>query len=583
MKVSMFLKSLLAINLFVLSSCTKLNSVKTASENYIPSGLTYQLPVKRFAIKSTFDVEKCTQNDEDSALVDAAITVSVAESLIGGEAYTLNYEELSTWTKITDTQFQLSEAGLLTGINASIADQSGAIISNSATAAINVSRAASMPPIPFPVSNSFKSSAAALDSFKVHSGAIFNASDFKRLMSVDMDLKALKGLDGIKIDKNRKDLINKLKEDLKNPCKKISKLLAEKKDLHDRLVAEKDNDKKRQRHIARLGDISVEIKSLTSLADTYSTLGLDADKKILLSRIQLLEKERDQSESYIKALGASATEELTRRLGEIKDSLQVTTYLDFTPSFDAMSVSIDVKESDLHRLVDDVFDASMIRLPTVNFSVKPITAISGIGNREPASDTVGIAYRIPVASEAKATYILNGRERVIFTASANVPQFGPIGSLSLKNEAFDDNILEVAFNPATGSPSRVFFKAKSKGESASAAARDVSGSYFQFQKDKQSDRVDAKKVALEIATSEVALGKAQSELALAQVEAEIQLLRDQQRLQAVRTGTATAAEVELEALKTQEALLMQRLNILKLENDIAEQRIRSELISIDQY
>ena len=502
-------------------------------------------------------------------------------------------------SKITETQFQLSEAGLLTGINASIADQSGAILANSATAAASIARAVYAPSIDLELSKKFKKQIDSLNNFQISRGEVFKVSDLKKLSIPGANLDVFRGVDGKVVDKNVHRAIDEAKEDLKNPCFNISKLIDKKKYFQEQLVIENDRDKIRQKHNRRLSEIKVELESLISLKDAYSSLGLASDKEVLMKRIRLLETERDGSKALIKSLGESSTDNIVQALAKIKDELLITTSLDFSPSLIGdSSVVIELSDAEIRRIIGDVFDVSGIKFPEVNFSVNPVID-TGKENLTPSEDNIGIAYRIPVPSEVKASYILNNKERTIFASITNVPQFGPIGSLNLKNEPFDDNVLEVAFNPTTGSPSRVFFKAKSKGEAASAAARDVAGTYFQFQKDRQSDRVEARKMALDIAADEVSLDKSLVELGLTRVksdveaaqalnqlmksnvEAEIQFVRDQQRLQAVRAGTATASEIELEALKTQEAILMQKLNILKLENDIAEQQIRSGSISVD--
>lgn len=60
------------------------------------------------------------------------------------------------------------------------------------------------------------------------------------------------------------------------------------------------------------------------------------------------------------------------------------------------------------------------------------------------------------------------------------------------------------------------------------------------------------------------------------VAARIDLLRDQQRLDAVRTGTASTTEMQLEALVNQQKLLEQQLKILQIEQQIAEQKAKAQ-------
>ena len=213
----------------------------------------------------------------------------------------------------------------------------------------------------------------------------------------------------------------------------------------------------------------------------------------------------------------------------------------------------------------------------------------------PDANKIGIAYRTPVAAVAKIYYKnKEGKEELLLEKSTQIPQFGPIGSINLNNEVFDDNLIELAFNGATGTPSKLTFRSKSKAEMASASVRDAAGTYLQLQKDKRDDRIAANKalldqVTLDKAKSDLALSKVQANATAATTEAELQralvsaqsqLLREQQLLDAVRTGTATSSEKELAGLQTQEQLLEQRLKILKLEKEISEQKARNLSVTV---
>lgn len=122
------------------SGCTSLSSKKLIDEEHTPSGLTYRLPAKLFSINATYEITDC-ENVGNKAHLQASVEATYTESLIGSEAYTINYQDLNAWTKVTNTEFQLSESGLLTGVNASIVDQSGPIILNTVSAAASIARA----------------------------------------------------------------------------------------------------------------------------------------------------------------------------------------------------------------------------------------------------------------------------------------------------------------------------------------------------------------------------------------------------------------------------------------------------------
>lgn len=57
----------------------------------------------------------------------------------------MNFHDLNTWSKITDTEFNISEEGLITGVNTSIKDQSATIIKNSSNTVVGIARAVAMP------------------------------------------------------------------------------------------------------------------------------------------------------------------------------------------------------------------------------------------------------------------------------------------------------------------------------------------------------------------------------------------------------------------------------------------------------
>lgn len=153
--------------------------------------------------------------------------------------------------------------------------------------------------------------------------------------------------------------------------------------------------------------------------------------------------------------------------------------------------------------------------------------------------------------------LTSGNKSVLVNKIYQVLQFGPTGSLKLDNEIFDNNLLEVAFNANNGAPSKIVFRAESKGEAESGAANSVADSYLKLRQDQSNDQIGANESLLKQANAQLAFEKSQSEFALAKVQsstaiattnaqtqqtllsATLQMERDRQRLEAVRTGAAT--------------------------------------------
>lgn len=573
--------------------CTSLTSTKLSSQTNSPSGLTYRLPAKQFSITATYQVTGC-QPDGANARLEANVVASFTESLVGAEAYTIDYQQLNAWTKVTNTEFQLSEAGLLMGVNASIEDKSSAVVQNASTSIAGMARATALSALGMPDVANLRQVLNSFDIDRASAPELLKALDE---VSPDLKRQAVERV-------SRGDDLRTIKEMVKSeadPCHPVNEALEALRETEDALKVEAKKDKQRANATSAIRDAETQIAALQSLADLYEKLGDNEEKIGFLKKIQIEEKAKEEAKARLKVLGDSQTEKLTAEIGKVKSKLSVVGRRDFVPSAGTESATIDLATSDLERLLDGRLDVKTIRLPVVQMTVRSQTARCDAKSDEarceqlqPDDSKLGIAYRVPVAAIASLTCECgNGpamSRSVIVEKITQVPQYGPIGSINLKNVMFDDNLIELAFNSATGAPSKLVFRAKSKADAASASARDAAGTYLQLQKDKRDDQIAANKYQLDQATNLIALDKANTELGLtktqtavsesvakaemqqALVTSKLQLLRDQQRLDAVRTGTATAAEVELEALVTQEQLLAQRLKILKLQQEISEQQ-----------
>jgi hypothetical protein len=532
---------ILLCGVVVTSGCTTtLESSKLGVKEQ--KGLLYRLPAKNFSVKASYEITKCEFSAEDISLT-ASVDASFSEALVGAEAYIINYEALNALTKVTNTEFHLSENGLLTGFKSSISDHSGAVISNSVAAVVNVARAAVMPEVP-------------------------NIT-LKKILS---------------------------KED--EPCMLLNGAIAVKASLEKEILSEATKDKKRAEHQGAVANAKAKIQALTELMETYSKIGSESDKKSLIERIQEQERNKAKAKSDLDELGDSMIGKLQQSLSEAKKHLTITGATEFTPEltddfFKATKV-VTVERAQLRKFFPNITKLDNVNLPLVSIEVEKHSIIETEENHltKADNDDKGIFYRLPATSVVRLCLTPNSgaTSTLLLEKQTQVPQFGPIGILSLTNKAFDENVLDVEFSSGTGSPSKLVFQSLSKAEAASTAAREATSLYVQLQKDRREDRIATNKQLLEQATAQVTLEKAQSDLLLAKItssasaaktefelqaawiEGQIQLLRDQQRLDAIRTGTATTGDLELEALKTQEQLLAQQLKILKLQKEIQDQK-----------
>lgn len=590
--------AMLMASVVLTSGCTSLSSSRIeapagSNDAKVEHGLIYRLPAKQFSVKAGFEIKDCVRTG-DTVLLDADVTASYTESLVGDDAYAINYSDLNGLTKVTNTEFTVSEAGLLVGVNASITDQSGSIMQNTAGAIASVARA-SVLPMNIATFNTSNLVGQAVDAGTLQ--AILKSVPFAERDSVSQSIQRNDSVLG----QNISDLVRKIQQQ-NDPCKKINDAKSTLADARKELAKEGPKDKERSAEQAKLDVASALIKGFKEMVDTYKNLGDSEEKQALLGRIITEEKRAADARRALTALGESRTATLEKKISEAKTKLIVSASTEIVPKSKA-STSVEISKADLNQLLQDRLQEDQLKLPKVIIEIEPLD--SAAPSSFAAPNKKGIAYRVPTPALVKLYGEFpdtgNGppRREKLDQKISQVPQFGPVGKLDLSNIIFDDNLIEVAFSGTTGSPSKLAFRAKSKADIAAASAKDVAGTYLQLQKDKRDDQLTALKTQMELDTAAIALANERSALALTNVQnrttaettrlqadltrvqneatlasTRLDILRDQQRLDAVRTGTATAAEVELEALGTQEKLLDQQLKILKLQQSIAAEQAK---------
>ena len=248
------------------SGCTSLQSVSLngKSNGNAPSGLTYRLPAKQFSVKATYEITKCTPKS-DTADLDAKVSASFTESLIGAEAYTIDYQKLNGLTKVANTEFQLSETGLLTGVNVSIADQTGPVVSNVVTAAASIARAVTLPGI------------------SLLPGPNIQFQQTESAESLD-----------------------------KGPCELVNNFLKAKNLAETLLKIEKVKDADRAAAALQIREFDDRIKAFMNLAVIYEKLGANKDRNILLDQVRHKQEELGKAEKALSDLDESQTETMVK-------------------------------------------------------------------------------------------------------------------------------------------------------------------------------------------------------------------------------------------------------------------------------
>lgn len=575
----------LSVGCLTIASCSAFKTELKSSKTSKPAvkGLTYKLPAKQFSVTTTYQITDCKVVNNETRF-EANIQAALSERLVGDDAYVLDYEELDAWTKITNTEFKLSEAGILTGINSSISDQTGAVIQNSVSAVTGIARAVALPSAQF-IAEQLKVDSAKKANEKLQSIKNLVAT----LPGVTSDV--LPDIDPQNPDKT----FQKLMQFVTPSCDKVDALLNSYRNATAKLNEERGKDKSRDAESRKKAEAEVEIIRLSSLVDVYDALGKAAEKKGLMARIQKQEKLLAEAVSELKKLGTSGTEKATAALVNATAALTVSTTRDILPRQNGDELQVEITYSDVPKSLSKSMPFNILAMALPKVTLKVTALVDVTRNDQPEDDISGIAYRMPVASIARVKCECTDGIRLLIEQPTQVPQFGSVGILSLKNEVFANNSLEVAFNAVTGGPERLAFQSQSKAEAASAAMREAANSYLQLQKDKRDDILAANKSGIDQQNALLALERARAEASLAGkqadasatllpiqteqslVSAQIELLREQQRLDAVRTGSASTSETQLEALINQQKLLEQQLKILQLEKQIAEEKALSNI------
>lgn len=596
---------ILPVLLITISGCatnffTKLESKPVSSDSV--NGLIYRLPTKKIKGVVSYEVTGCRFLNRTDPLsqpiLEAKISVAYEEQMVGDpvKSYTLDYQQLSGLTKVSGSEITLSEAGFLTTVNAQMSDHTGEIIQNVAGAAASVARAIKISPIDpiLPASQDVSVQTAMIDNFE--NRAITNGDKVALERSSPSLRNAFRSLSvGAKLNRAN---ITKLKKAVndeaakpKTACEIVSNAVEALDDARKKNKAALADDKKREEINIELIQLRSYLDGLEKDAESYKKFGtpeLIAHVNALISQAQ---QDKTDFEKQLKNLGGSISAKTSQDLADAKESLVFQALFDFIPRPTSDNKYSDSRVvtptmSELNKLFKNQLkpnEISDIKIPSVAVNVSAIAPEVG-KNFSIEPKKIGIAYR--AMAEANLKILIKrtndngdfcGQDEVVLDKLILAPQYGPIGSIDLVNRLFDDNKISLALN-VNGGITKLTFEAKSAGEAASSALKNSAASYLQLTQDVQSDKVSAIKTETELQKGFVDLESSKIDLSTknssSQVDVaknKVELVRSLQRLDAVKDGTATADEIELESLQTQQQILEAKLKIAKAKADLEKQ------------
>jgi len=122
-----------------LAGCTTTLSGNAPPSSGIAVGFAYQLPILTYDIESTRMLTNCPKGDEDLSF---DVSVKATQSLVAGPPVIIDYEELDSALKITESTFARHPSGMLKSINAIAQDQTGQAVKAVAKAAVGIGKLA---------------------------------------------------------------------------------------------------------------------------------------------------------------------------------------------------------------------------------------------------------------------------------------------------------------------------------------------------------------------------------------------------------------------------------------------------------
>lgn len=565
-----YLTAALIVSCSGCSFTTKLESRKV--DNAPGSGLMYRLPAKQFQVKATFELTECVSSGS-SARLDAKVTATLTESLIADPAqtYVLDYQALNATTKVTTATIDIAESGFLTGVNATMTDQSGAMIQNTVTAVASVARAAALPTLSLNLS-ALSIAAQAVSAPGAPPADILALAPQVPLHERNQLLNALAGTPG---GPRVIDVLGRLTSGAVNPCDSLTEAKQALDKARTNFEAAVKKGKELTKIKIELVIVDEEIVGLKSDAESYKKFGTQQLYDNAAALLAIKQARKDAITQRINQLGDPGLDAATKELAEARTALIFEEQADFVPTSESPSISIRPAMVKLGELFGD---ATLAEFQRPEIVVELSLPSGATPQKVVVPESIGIAYRIatPAFVRVKQPSLPAGSE-VLLEHLTMVPQLGPIGSIDLSNGLFDDNNITVAFN-ASGAPSKLEFKVMSaQGANATAAVSGAAQSYLTLQQNKQADQIAAYKSQMELQGSAITLEK--NKLGLAESSADsqskilksrIEALKEMQRLEAVRTDTASANDVKIDALDSQMQMLTKQIEIEKLEADLKE-------------
>jgi len=453
-------------------------------------------------LPTTFDVEVSAQ----------AVPLALADTQ---QFYAIDFNDMQNGLKGTDYAVESYPNGTLKSINVTIDDQTGAVVQGVLSGAAKL--AAGLGGFPFPNTQSGDEKRKIVP-FKEWKQAV---SESRPICNADVRLKLLQ----------RGALATKVEADAE------AALVMQKK-------------------VAKLGEAEVEAQAARDklAAQVKDLPDDDASKPKLQATLKLAEATLKKASSAL-ALGREtqreeneATAKTAARLSALRKVLTVTTMTTVSPQPAAQNYSLSGADEAKLAWLDKRVKASCSPLddddcyviPTVvdkglaaSAALYPVTA--GGGPARQSDKEQGVWYRQPLRSYlyvcAKGDCLTAGSmtappSRVVLASPVDVPQFGPMAFLLLRNKAFQNNTIAASF-AENGALTKLTYKSNAAAAKAAEVFESSADTIMKFKEAKQNQ--GATKATAEAAELDARKKLVEAQLALEKAQSDLNKFRDEQK------------------------------------------------------
>ncbi len=520
----------------LLAGCTTLSSqseTRTISNTDAIKGIQYSLPILQYEIKITRTLAQCEEkiapgSDKMRSALRFTVKAEATPVFVPGERFTVDYEKLAGFTKISSFAIENYPSGTLKSVNASAEDRSAEIISGGAKAAFGIAKLVMGVP-------------------GISAAQGVTESD-------DMMLACAKGTQGLL------DEVKTTSASLKTEVDALAVITARVTTLTERAAADSLNDAGKDELLRKLGQ---QKAAAEKVADAQTA----ADKA--KAAVSMTTSERSPASL---SSGVSGYLELGGTdLARLQKLLVLQAATDASREDGTFCGSSSLRDCLADQLQANWRLESLTELPKATIAdvkkgaVGTTVAQNGLFVRPPEPGRLLVCRRLKDSNSRCST---TAKELLLATPDALVPQLGQLRYLPFRNEMFQNNSLVISLRE-NGSVEKFEYKdLKARGEVAANLAGDLATQALTF-----ADALRKSKEAEKAA--ELAEAKLDRETQIALLQYEIDTLTKEQQRSALEDTRVAILQQEINRITKEKELekLVQPPEISELATINAEENL----------